>query len=198
MKIIGLTGNSGSGKTTASEFFKNAGFMVIDCDKLAREVVEKGQECLFELVDFFGEQILSDDGTLNRKELASMAFSSSEKTQKLNEITHKYITQKVHNLIQEYKLQGCSCVIVDAPVLYESGLDRICDLVVAVTADENVRVARLVCRDNITQNEAKQRFKRQKSLEFFEQNADFVITNNSDKESFKKDIEQIITKLKGE
>ncbi|MBR5495933.1 MAG: dephospho-CoA kinase [Oscillospiraceae bacterium] len=198
MKIIGLTGNSGSGKTTASEFFKNAGFMVINCDKLAREVVQKGSPCLFELCEFFGQQILSADGTLDRKKLAQLAFSSKEKTARLNQITHKYIIEKVHILIQEYKLQGCSYVVIDAPVLYESALDKICDLVVAVTADESVRVQRLALRDNITSSEAMNRFKNQKTLEFFEQNADFVVINDNDKENFKKDIEQIITKLKGE
>ncbi len=198
MKIIGLTGNSGSGKTTACEFFKNAGFAIINCDKISREVVQKGQPCLVELCQFFGENILNADGTLDRKKLAEIAFADKELTLKLNEITHKYIIQKVHSLIDNYKAQNETAVIIDAPVLYESGLDKICDFVVAVTADESVRIERLSLRDSITQEQAKQRFKHQKSVEFYKQNADFVIINNEGKEDLKKNIECILTKLKGE
>ncbi len=198
MKIIGLTGNSGSGKTTACEFFKNAGFEIINCDKLAREVVQKGQPCLLELCQFFGDHILSADGTLDRKKLAEIAFADKALTQKLNEITHKYIIQKVNSLIENYKAQNETAVIIDAPVLYESGLDKICDFVVAITADEDVRIERLVLRDSITQDQAKQRFKHQKTAQFYKQNADFVITNNDNKEILKQNIDHILIKLKGE
>ena len=198
MKIIGLTGNSGSGKTTACEFFKSAGFEIIDCDKLAREVVQKGQPCLLELCAFFGTDILNEDGTLNRKKLAEIAFADKELTQKLNEITHKYIIQRVNSLIENYKTQNETAVIIDAPVLYESGLDKICDFVVAVTADEDIRIERLALRDSITQDQAKQRFKHQKTAQFYKQNADFVITNNDNKEILKQNIDHILIKLKGE
>ena len=97
MRVFGITGGSGSGKTTVSDIFRRLGAEIIDTDKIARSVTEKGSECLKELADAFGNGIILPDGSLDRRRLASIAFADKEKTALLSEITHKYIKSPLEN-----------------------------------------------------------------------------------------------------
>ena len=173
--IIGLTGQTGAGKSTVCEFLRQMSFCVIDCDKVAREVTEKGSLFLSKLAAAFGNDIILADGSLNRRLLASLAFSSKDKTELLNKITHPEILSAI-----KQKIEGSSCeiTVLDAPTLFESGADKLCDRIIAVLCDENKRKARIITRDNLSGEQADVRLSAAKSNEFFTERADAVIFND--------------------
>ena len=170
--IIGLTGPTGSGKSSASSEAQNQGFKVINCDKLARVAVEKGTEGLVKLTQVFGDGILNTDGTLNRKVLAQKAFSSAENTKLLNETLLPIIAKMVKaEATGEY-------VLLDAPTLFESGIDSICDSTIAVLADRDIRFERIMKRDNMDEDAANLRINAGKNEDFYKAKADYIIYNN--------------------
>ena len=123
--VIGLTGQTGAGKSTVSRVLADCGIPVVDCDRLAREAVKPGSECLLQLVRAFGRKILRPDGSLDRAGMAAMAFPDPEKLAVLNRITHKAILQLLKNRLKELEAAGQSLVVIDAPTLFESGADRV-------------------------------------------------------------------------
>lgn len=189
--IIGLTGPTGSGKSSASIEAQNQGFRVIDCDKLARVAVEKGTEGLAKLTRVFGKDILNPDSTLNRKALAQKAFSSVENTKLLNETLLPIISEMVKKeAVGDY-------VLLDAPTLFESGIDSICNCTVAVLADREIRFNRIINRDNMDENAANLRINAGKGDDFYKTNADYIIYNNNDEKSFNLKFREIINEIKG-
>ncbi len=178
-KIIGLTGPTGSGKSMASNLAKEKGINVIDCDKLARVAVEKGTDGLNALTEAFGKDILNDDGTLNRKILAQKAFSTKEDTELLNKTLLPHIARLVEDNII---IDGVN--ILDAPTLFESGIDKICDKTVAVLSENDIRQKRIMQRDNISKEDAILRISAGKPDKFYIQNADEFFYNNNEKETF--------------
>ncbi len=160
-KIIGVTGPSGAGKGLFCSYLAEFGCTVVDCDKIAHSVTKKGSECLNDLVKTFGAEILTKDGRLNRRKLALIAFSDPKKTELLNRITHPAILKIIGDKIKKAK----STVALDAPLLYEGGLDRICDVVAVIDADEQMRLERITARDRLTREAAMTRLKAKKPLE---------------------------------
>lgn len=188
--MIGLTGPTGSGKSTASKLAEKLGFRVIDCDIVARQAVEKGTAGLSALVLVFGADILNKDGTLNRKALAKKAFSSPENTELLNKTLLPYIVLMVKEQAEgEY-------VLLDAPTLYESGLDSECDVTIAVLADVKTRLSRITQRDAISEDAANLRINAGKNDDFYKERADYVIYNNADEKEFIAEFEKILSALK--
>jgi dephospho-CoA kinase len=178
MKIIGICGRSGSGKSTVGKIIKNIYPAYIDCDMVSRDVTKKGSKCLSELVDFFGEEILLDDGSLNRSKLASIAFSDAEKLNFLNKITHKHIIEAVENLFSFYSSKGERFVFVDAPTLFESELNKKCDFVVTVFSSEENMISRIKARDNKTNEEVQKRLSSQLNYDFLKANSQYIIVND--------------------
>lgn len=172
--IIGLTGGSGAGKTTVSETFQELGCAVVDCDKLTREPDVYDEECLRELAYAFGEDIL-EDGVLNRRKLAGVALPTEQGRQKLGEITFPRILRRVLERINAEKLRGKRLIVIDAPTLFESGFDRYCSRIVAVTAGKETRLRRILSRDGLTREEAEKRLRAQHDDSFFVSRADHVI-----------------------
>ena len=163
MLRIGLSGGIGAGKSTVSSTFSDLGGIVVDGDVISREVVEPGTEGLAKLVDAFGEEILSDDGALNRPALAAIAFSDDEKRQTLNGIVHPLVAHRRSELIAA---AGEDAVIVeDIPLLVESGMAPMFPLVVIVNADEDLRVKRLIEHRGFTEEDARARIKAQATEE---------------------------------
>ena len=189
--VIGLTGPTGSGKSSASKTAENFGFKVINCDKTAREATEKGTEGLKALVSVFGEDILLDDGTLNRKALAALAFKDKESTDLLNKTILPYIADLV------VKQAAGHDTLLDAPTLFESGINNICNKTVAVLADKDIRLKRIIARDNLTLKEAEIRINAGKDEEFFKENADYVLYNNDDENAFLKRFSDILKEITG-
>ena len=155
--IIGLCGCTGSGKSTVASLFAMYGAHIIDCDNIAHNVTKKGTECLKEIVDHFGINVLKNDGELNRKALASIVFGNLNEKKILETITHKYILEKVFEEFSSHE----GLILVDAPLLFESGLDSWCNYTIVVTADEKVRLKRIMSRDDIDENLALKRIKSQ-------------------------------------
>lgn len=185
MKVIGLTGPSGSGKSTVAKLL---GFPVVDADIVAREVMRPSEPCLKECAAAFGEDIVLPDGTLDRAKLASRAFSSPDKTELLNSITFPHINARIEKKI---KMLGESVVILDAPQLFESGCNEMCDFIVGVLASEDIRLSRILSRDNITESTAKKRMSAGLSSEFFKAHCDRIIWNNGDLDELSESLQKL-------
>ncbi len=195
MITIGLTGGSGSGKGCVCQIFSSYGIDSIDTDIVSRNVCSKGSECLNELCLYFGNSILFDDGNLNRKYLASIAFSDSDKLSALNRITHKHILSNVRKWLQLQESEKKIAAIVDAPVLFESGFDSECDIVISVIADKETRIKRITDRDKISYKDAELRLSRQKNDEFYIRHSDYVIKNNGTLEDMANQVKSIYNSI---
>ncbi|MEG2813550.1 MAG: dephospho-CoA kinase [Oscillospiraceae bacterium] len=185
--LIGLTGQTGAGKTLAGDFFKNYGFAVIDCDLVSRQVVNDGSNCIVELVKEFSPAILNPDATLNRKELGKIVFADKIKLKRLDEIIFPYITRRISTSISALEL-GYDVIILDAPTLFESGIDKMCDVIISVLAPEEIRLNRIISRDNISKEEAKARSSSQLSNDFYKEKSDFAIVNDGNISLFQKEL----------
>jgi len=190
--IIGLTGPTGSGKSTAASEIEKSGFIKVDCDKLARIAVEKGTDGLKALTQAFGEDILNSDGTLNRKTLAGIAFKTKENTELLN----KTLLPHIALLVNEECKKGEN-ILLDAPTLFESGINSICTATIAVLAAKEIRLKRITARDNIDTDSALLRISAGKSDEFYNEYADYIIYNNGDENKFIAEIKKIISDIMG-
>ena len=193
-KFIGLTGQTGAGKSTVSEFAEKMNCKIINADKVAREVMKKNSECLKRLAEIFGSDIINTDGSLNRKLLAQKAFSSRENTDILNNITHPAIISKVKEYIDMYSKES-DMIIFDAPQLFESGGDEMCDKIIAVIAPADVRVQRIISRDGISEQEALLRIHAQHDEDFYISKSDYIIDGSQTLESVQKQFEEIMKKV---
>ncbi len=170
--VIGLCGRMGTGKSEALRIFSSLGFNVIDCDEVSRAVCLPGEKCLEELVSVFGTDIVSVEGFLDRSALANKCFSSQENTKILNDITHKHILSRVRDWI---KSCNGNCVVA-APLLFESGFDKECDVTLALTAPFETLLKRMNGR--FTEEDFRNRLNRQYSDDFLKENCDYVIENS--------------------
>lgn len=192
-KVIGLTGMSGAGKSTACKLFRQAGFDIIDCDQICREIVEKGKPCLNEIVSAFGNEILTDDGALNRPALGKIIFSDSDKRLKLNGIMYPYVS---YSIIKRLVYSNAEYSVLDAPTLFESGMETVCDIIVSVAADKNILIGRIVKRDNIPEELAENRLDSQQDIPFYKERSDFLLMNNGSEEEFFAEVIKTINSIK--
>lgn len=169
---VGLTGPTGAGKSYVCEIFRKKGFKIIDCDKIAHELTAKNAPILTELASEFGEDIVKN-GELDRKLLASRAFDTKEHTKKLNSILHPAIAEKC-------KEEAQGLTVLDASQLFEANMQNDCYKVIGVLADEDVRIKRIIARDNITEQQAKLRMSAQFDNDYFIDNCDYIIYNNGE------------------
>jgi len=199
MLIVGLTGKTGAGK---GEFCKAAEkygeIACLDTDVTAREVARKGSDCLLELCNYFGDEILCQDGSLNRKHLAEISFTDEQKHEKLNEITHKYIMKNIKDWLAQCKKDEKLVAIIDAPLLFESGAHKLCDKIVSVMASEEIRRNRIIKRDHIDEKDADIRLRSQKCDSFYIERSDYVLYNNGERDSFDLECEDTLIKLLSE
>ncbi len=187
--VIGLTGQSGAGKTTICEQLLNNDCYILNCDKLAH-VVLNSPKCLEQIVDEFSDNILDADKNLNRKALSAIVFGDKEKLDRLNKITHPIILEEIQQKINENKIIN-DIIILDAPTLFESGADKLCDKVIGVISNEENLVNRIMARDNIDLQTAKRRLSNQHDIAYFKENCDYIIENNSNISDLKEQIENI-------
>lgn len=197
IKIIGLTGPSGAGKTTFCQIAADLGIKSIDTDALYHSLLVPPSPCLDELVCEFGEEILDGEGRLDRPRLAAIVFGDGGETKldKLNEITHKYVLGEARSTIAEADKNGERAIIVDAPALFESGFNKECDFTVCVLADRDARLDRIVCRDKITEDLARARIDAQKRDDFYKNNSDYTVINNGSPELMRADIKNILSSM---
>ena len=181
--IIGLTGQSGAGKTTVCDTFKSLGIQIINADLVSKYITENSKACIDELKTAFGEEYI-ENGVLNRRKLGSLVFADREKLDKLMEITFPYIIDEINRQIEN--IGNNKLIVVDAPTLFESGLNKSCDEIVSVISDKALRLDRIMKRDKISKEEAEKRFSSQLSEKFFKENSDFIIENNGSEEELIK------------
>ena len=177
-KFIGLTGQTGAGKSTISEFAEKMGYKIINA------------------AEIFGSDIINSDGSCNRKLLAKRAFSSRENTDILNSVTHPAIISRVQEYIDIYS-KDSEVIIFDAPQLFESGSDKMCDKIIAVVAPVDVRLKRLVSRDGISESDVLMRMKVQLDEDFFRANADYIIDGSKPLKDVQRQFEEIMKKVMG-
>ena len=177
--VVGLTGQTGAGKSTVSARLAARGCAVIDCDAVTRDPALYSGECLAELQKAFGRDIMRPDGTLDRRLLARRAFADDESTQTLNRITHPVIFSRLRAEIAARKAAGARVIVLDAPTLFEAGAERLCRRVVSVLADRAVRKARILQRDGITGEEAERRMRAQQADGFYASRSDYVLDNTA-------------------
>ena len=198
MIIIGLCGGSGSGKGSVCKIFSEFGIPCIDTDAVYREITSAPGECLTALQNEFGIEIITESGALNRKKLASIVFSGEDsklRLERLNEITHKYILDETKRRLDNYRTMGAAAAIVDAPVLFESGFDRECDVIVLVVAERELRITRIMIRDGITRKEAEQRINSQISDDELMLRCDYMIRNDYDLSYLKQEVKTVLKKI---
>jgi len=179
--IIGLTGNIGSGKSMVAQHLKKLGAEVIDTDQIARNIVEPGKPALAEIVNIFGPGVLNIDGTLNRQALADIIFKDPETREKLNSIMHPRIIRKVEENIARYKnYRGpkAPALVIEAPLLFETGMEKLMDEVWLVTVDMPVQLQRIMDRDHVVEEQARHRIASQMSQAAKIKRAHRVIDNN--------------------
>ena len=193
-KLIGLTGQSGAGKSTVAHTFADCGATVINADEIVASLYVPDAPCVRTIAACFGAEVLTENGAIDRQALAKRAFSSAENTALLGKIVHPFVTATLFE-----RLRGQSGVVIyDAPQLFESGADVICDAVIAVTADEQTRLRRIMARDGISEEKALERIRSQLKEDFFRANADYLLENNENAEILRKKAEKLYKTIQSE
>jgi dephospho-CoA kinase len=180
MKIIGITGGIGSGKTEVAKIFKKLGSKILSGDEIGKEVVEKNSSVLKKLVKSFGYEILSRDKNLNRRKLGKIAFSTVENRDKLNKIVHPYLLSNLKKKIKEYRKKGPGIAVVDAALIIEWGLQKELDYLILVESSLKNRLRRLKEYSGYSQKEALGRIKMQIKDKTRRKYADYIIKNDKD------------------
>lgn len=179
--VIGLTGSTGAGKSEVSRLLAARGCYIIDADVLARRAVEPGTPALAALTERFSAAILCADGSLDRAALAAEAFASPEATADLNAIVHPVVIAILKDDLAAARARGEAAVVLDVPLLFQTGLETLCDITVAVTAPPVVRCQRIRERDDLTAAQAKARMQAQPPDDYYASRATRVIENDGDR-----------------
>jgi dephospho-CoA kinase len=188
--IIGLTGGIASGKSESAKYFEELGAFCIDADAVAKELTCKDKPALQEITKVFGDNLLSVEGTLNRKKLADIIFSDVSSKLKVEEILHSRIIFRINEIISK-EISEKEVIVVNAPLLFETGLDKVCDKIVTIKISYDIQVERLALRDGLNDDEIKKRIASQMPMEEKVKLSDFVVDNSGSKKDLKKKIENI-------
>ena len=190
--IIGITGSSGAGKSTICEYIENEyKVKIINADKIARKLSKKGTSYIIDIIKMFGKNIVDEDGELKRRKLAEIIYSNPTKREELNKCTFKYITKEIKKELN--KVEEGTVAVIDAPLLFESELNRMCDKVIGVIAKREIQIDRIVARDDIDYEQAEKRLLAQQTNEFYKEHCDDIIENNS-LLGFEQETEKIMAK----
>lgn len=185
-RVLGLTGGIACGKSTISNYLKKLGIPVIDADECSRNVVEKGSNGLERLTEIFGDRILRNDGTLNRRVLGQIAFSNREKLSLLNSVMEPLIREEIFRMLNRER--NAELVVLDAPLLIEQHYDRICDFIMTVDVPKKIQLERLIERDKLSEDEAERRIESQLSSQERNGFADVVIDSSGTVEQTRKQV----------
>ena len=194
--VIGITGSSGAGKSTICKMLKNEyKVKIINADKVAKKLSRKGTSYTIEIIEKFGKDIVDEEGELRRKRLAELIYNDSEKRKKLNNCTFKYIKKEIEKLVKK-EVNTDNTVIIDAPLLFECELDKLCDKVIGIISKRELQIERIVARDNIDYETAEKRLNAQETNEFYVKKCNEIIENNNDIFKIEESVEKIAKKYK--
>ncbi|MEE1014221.1 MAG: dephospho-CoA kinase [Clostridia bacterium] len=192
MKLLGITGGIGAGKSAVSQCFADLGAEIVDADVIARQVLETNGSAYPETVAVFGEEIVNADGQIDRKKIAGIVFSDPEKLQRLNAITHTCVFREME---QRIKASVADLVCLDVPLLFSCDFPLRCDKTLAVLAPTEIRIQRVMKRDGCTREQVEERMACQLTDEVLRQKADFCIVNDGDTAELRKDVQEIYFKI---
>ncbi len=200
--IIGITGGIGTGKTTVAEYLAEKGYLVISADKVAREIVEPGSPALEDLAREFGNEIIREDGSLDRQKLAALAFADKYKKKRLDELTHGRIIEimmeraRAYINFQAYHFpdEKTPIVFMEVPLLFESGMDKMVDKIWVIDAPMDVRMSRIRLRDGLTMEDIKKRLEYQLDSMERRKMADLILENDGDKEDLYMSVDYALNK----
>ena len=195
MRIIGITGNSGSGKSTVSKMIsENYEAKIIDADKIAKEMTMNNGEYLQAIKQTFGEDVIKDN-TLDRKKLADIVFSNKTEKEKLDGLTFEYVVRRIKEEIKKAQIKSdIKYIVLDVPLLFESKINEVCNYTIGVTAPKIEKIKRICKRDKLSEEKALQRLNSQPDDEFFIQKCDFIIENINNEKTEAK-VNEIMLKL---
>lgn len=196
MKIIGITGGVGAGKSTVLDHLeKQYNACVLQADKIGHLVMEPGGICYGQVIALFGKQIIKNDKTIDRKMVSDVVFAHEEMRQKLDDIIHPAVKSYILDKIEEQKKAGCTLMIVEAALLLEDHYDAFCDKVWYIHTDQEIRIERLMSSRGYTREKAENIIARQTTEGFFREHADYIIQNNGDLGETWRQIEEGIRAL---
>lgn len=199
MKVIGLTGGIGSGKSTASAYMKEKGCLILDADMLSRQMTEKGSPALGEIRKAFGDGFFLEDGTLDRKALGDLVFSDKRKLELLSDIVTRKVIEAIDEELQRLKDSGSGEIaVIDAPLLFECGLAGMADENWLVTADTESRINRVAKRDGLSRKQILSRIENQMPQEEKERLSDLTLDNSGPAEELFRQIDENIERVKDE
>ncbi len=196
MKIIGITGGVGAGKSTVLDHLeKQYNACVLQADKIGHLVMEPGGICYGQVIALFGKQIIKNDKTIDRKMVSDVVFAHEEMRQKLDDIIHPAVKSYILDKIEEQKKAGFTLMIVEAALLLEDHYDAFCDKVWYIHTDQEIRIERLMSSRGYTREKAENIIARQATEGFFREHADYIIQNNGDLDETWRQIEEGIRAL---
>ena len=184
MQVIGITGGTGSGKTTALGVLESMGVRVIDCDDVYHELLETNKELISAIEERFNGVCI--DGVLDRKKLGSKVFTDPKLLAELSVITHKFVSLEVERILDWEEKEGHSAVAIDAIALIESGLSKLCSPIIGIYAPEEIRIKRIMDREGVSREYARLRIRAQKPESWFNENCDLIINNDGSIDEFEK------------
>ncbi|SFA39266.1 dephospho-CoA kinase [Parageobacillus thermantarcticus] len=188
---IGLTGGIASGKSTVTKMIRELGIPVIDADQIARDVVKVGEEAYKQIIQTFGQNILQENGEIDRAKLGAIVFHNEQERKKLNAIVHPAVRRRMLAEKEAYVQKGAKTVVLDIPLLFESELTHLIDKIIVVYVDDDVQLERLMKRNGFSKEEALARIRAQMPLREKVKKADAVIDNNGTIEETKQQLLQI-------
>ena len=196
-EVIGLTGQTGAGKSTVRELFKAKGAAVIDADAVSHDIADNDLSCLTDIVEHFSCIVLNDKGKLNRKALGRIVFSDPKKLAVLNKIMFPYIVSAIKGKVTAYEHAGAQMIVIDGATLIESGCSKMCSVLISVTAEEETRLTRIIHRDGISKRDAVRRVSAQHPEEFYIAASDYVIKNNGTPGDLEREAERVLDEIEG-
>jgi len=196
MKVIGLTGGIGSGKSTVSQFLAELGVVILNADEVGHEAFKPDTEIWREVVAAFGRQVLTPDGNIDRKKLGEMVFGNAESLSRLNQIMHPRMYDMVKAQLEEYRQQGTRVVVLEAPLLLEAGWTSLVDEVWVTTTSESTVLRRLKARKGLSGEQALARLRSQLSSEERVKHAKVVINTDCDLDELKSKVKELWQRLK--
>ena len=192
--VIGITGSSGAGKSTICNILKkDYKVKIINADDIARKLSRKGTNYIIDIIEKFGRDIVDEEGELRRKRLAEIIYTDPEKRKELNNCTFKYIRKEIEKQIKKEE-NSDNTVIIDAPLLFECELDKLCDIVIGIISKREMQIERIVARDNVDYESAEKRLNAQQTNKFYIKKCDEIIENNNNLVNIEKEVKEIVKK----